>query len=729
MKLPNRFFTLSLCLLALPAMAQKAKTAEIRMLDGAPALLVDGQPELPFLYALTHVGGGRWSWEELPAHNLRNNCADGIHLFQVDLWFEDIWLPGRKKLDIDLARRQVRGVLDACPGAGVVVRLHVNAPMWWNRAHPEECVQFANGPVEDYPTDLPFNHEDGDIYRSVRASLASVRWRDEAGTRVAEFCRRLSRTPEGRSVIGIHVAGGVYGEWHPFGFFRHEPDVSPPMQQAFRRWLSAKYHTDENLRTAWRDPAASLAAAAVPDTTVRRCCAEGVFRDPAREQYVLDYYRCQQAEVVTDIEHFCRIVKQSWGRPLITGVFYGYLHFALCREAMGGHLEVERLLNSPWVDYFAGPTSYNRLSREAGGSGLERGIVRSALLRGKLWFDEIDNGYLQNKQERDYVRSNLLNDTAYLAILQRSLWLPLVQGCGLWLYDFGPRRNTGWWDSPLYRAEIRRTRTYFEQARRQKPGPSAEVLVVWDTDSYYYTENVFTKTCELGLDNATDDLLRCGVPTDHYYFFDLPLLDLHAYKVVVFMNAWKLTPGQRQFIRDSVATGGRTLVWNYLPGYLDGQEHGKALVEAVTGISLQEIPVPDTVRWTMGAAGITNPEHFQPLLVARDPAATAMAVLVGPGAVPVVVRKQLAGCTSILASVPLHGSAVFRQIFREAGCTVWNENNDLTLVSGRYLLLHDNEGGRRTLHLKSGKSVDLDLPAPATLLLDAETGAVLFRDR
>lgn len=710
-----------------PLRAQKAKTAEVRMIDGAPALLVNGRPELPFLYALTHVTGGRWSWEELPAHNLRNNCADGIRLFQVDLWLEDLWLQGQKRLDLAPARRQLRGVLDACPQAAVVVRLHVNAPAWWNRAHPEECVQFADGPVEEHYAGLPFNYEDGDIFRSPRASLASERWRQDAGARVAEFCRRLARSPEGRSVIGIHVAGGVYGEWHPFGFIKHEPDVSAPMLAAFRRWLKHKYGADEQLREAWRNPDVTCATAAIPDTAVRRCCAGGgIFRDPEQEQRVLDYYRCQQEEVAADIEHFCRIVKNNWGRPLITGVFYGYFHFALCREAMAGHLEVERLLNSPWVDYFAGPASYFRGCREAGGSGLERGIVRSVLLRGKLWFDEIDNGYLQAKTDRDFVRSAQLNDTAYLAILQRSLWLPLVQGCGLWLYDFGPRRNAGWWDSPLYRQEIRRTRDYFSASPRPQQGPAADVLVVWDAESYYYAENAYLKNCEAGLEQASDDLYRCGVATDHYYLFDLPLLDLNAYKVVLFMNAWKLTAEQRQFIRDSVAGGGRTVIWNYLSGYLDGRKRDPALVRQLTGIRLEEMSAPDTLRWKMDTTEIRSPERIQPLLIAADPDAIPLARLSG-ATTPVLVRKSMPTYTSIFASVPLHGSAVFRRLFREAACSVINENNDFTFQRGPYLLLHTNAAGPRTLRLPNGNSVELDLPAPATRLLDANTGDPVWK--
>lgn len=726
MNMPRLLFWLFAVLFAAPALAQKIKTAEVRPFDGAPALWVDGQRQLPFLYALTHVVGGRWSWEELPAHNLRNASADGIRLFQVDLWFEDIWLEGQKHLKMDLVRRQLRGVLDACPEAGIVVRLHVNAPGWWNRAHPAECTQYANAALEKFPEGLPFNHEDGDNYRSLRASLASEQWRREAGKRVQEFCKKLAKCREGRAVIGMHISCGMYGEWHPWGFVRNEPDVSLPMQASFRKWLKTTYGTDQNLQTAWHDSTASLATATIPDTTARRCCADGFFRDPQKERHVIDFYRCQQEVIAGDIEFFCRTVKESWPRPLITGVFYGYFHFSLCRQAMAGHLETERLFASPWIDYFAGPTSYNKPSREAGGSGLQRSIVQSVIRHGKMWFDEVDNGYLQNKYESDFVRSRPLGDTTYLPVLQRSLWLPLMQGCGLWLYDFGPRRNSGWWDSEMYRKEFRRTIAFFSKEFRHKKLAPAEALVVWDTESFYEVENLNSKTCEKGLDAAAEDIQRCGVATDHAYLFELPRLDLGPYRAILFMNAWKLSPEQRRYIRDSVAAGRRTLIWNYLSGYSDGARLGKEKTEELTGISLAKTEQPDTIKWQSGNFTFANLEHIEPFFTISDTATEALGLLSGT-AEPVIARKKLKNHTSVYAGVPLHGSEVFRRLFGAAGCLILNERSDFTFAKGGYILLHSKERGLRSLQLQNENRINVELSVPATKLLDAESGKEIFK--
>ena len=366
---------------------QSPKTAEVKMYLGKPTLYVNDQPVSPDFYSLTHAYGARWSWEEVPQRNLKNFADAGFRLFQLDLYFEDIWYKGADTLDIGKARRQVKGLLDVCPDAAVVIRVHVNAPFWWNEANPEECVKFANGPIDSRSYGPPFNNEDGDTDRSLRASLASLKWRKESGDKLAEFCKRMAETPEGKSVIGIHVSGGVYGEWHNWGFIDNDPDSSPAMTSYFKTWLQHKYLTTKALQKAWNSNRFSLENASIPDTAERNFTNDGIFRNPEKEQRVIDYYTAQHEVVAEDIEYFTSLVKKNWPRPLIVGVFYGYFHMTFCRQAAGGHLFIERILNCPTVDYLSAPQSYWGATQLAGGSGNSRGVIESAILHGKLWLD------------------------------------------------------------------------------------------------------------------------------------------------------------------------------------------------------------------------------------------------------------------------------------------------------------------------------------------------------
>jgi hypothetical protein len=112
---------------------------------------------------------------------------------------------------------------------------------------------------------------------------------------------------------------------------------------------------------------------------------DGIFRDPQKEQRVIDYYDCQQYVVAEDILHFCKLVKEAWPRPLIVGVFYNYFFMTFGRQASGGHLQEQMILNSPHIDYLSAPQSYWGGARQIGGSGQARGLIESALLHNKLW--------------------------------------------------------------------------------------------------------------------------------------------------------------------------------------------------------------------------------------------------------------------------------------------------------------------------------------------------------
>ncbi|MFQ9504157.1 MAG: hypothetical protein ACLR1G_09745 [Alistipes indistinctus] len=132
------------------------------------------------------------------------------------------------------------------------------------------------------------------------------------------------------------------------------------------------------------------------------------------------------------------------------------------RQSVGGHLLVERILDCPWIDYLAAPQTYYKFSRKLGGSGMPRGIVESAALHGKLWFDEMDNGELARRVCHDAVRYLERYDADYAPVLRRSVVLPLMRG-GVWYYDFGIRESLGWFDDPVYLQSIADEKALFDK--------------------------------------------------------------------------------------------------------------------------------------------------------------------------------------------------------------------------------------------------------------------------
>jgi len=714
---------------AIAASAQKPASAKVAPYQGKPTIFVNDVPMSPHFYALTHVYSGRWSWEERPSRNLKNFCEAGVRLFQVDLYLEDIWYKNQPALDIAKAQRQVRGVLDVCPDANVVIRLHVNAPFWWNEQNRAECTEYADGPIDQRRYGPPFNNEDGDIDRPLRASLASLKWRTASGEKVIEFCKKLATTQEGAAVIGLHIAGGIYGEWHYWGFIDHEPDTGTAMTNYFRNWLKIKYKSNQTLQTAWNSKKFTLESATVPDTTERNFTADGFFRNPSKEQRVIDYFMAQQEVVAEDIEYFCRLAKENWGRPLIVGVFYGYFHMTFSRQAIGGHIMIERILDSPYIDYLSAPQTYWESSRKLGGSGNSRGIIESTLLHNKLWLDEMDNGYLQADISIDPVRSKDSVDMDYVPVLQRSAMLPLMRGIGLWYYDFGPQRSSGWWDNPVYLANIKAEKAFFDQRLHEPYRSVADVLYVYDQENFYYLKNKWTPISASVIDQGVEDAMRTGVVGDHIYLFDLDRVNLNQYKVILFVNCYKINDSERQFIQQKVAQNGRTIIYNYLTSYLNDKTNKLDHVMELTGIKIETIPSPDkpAITATVLDSTYSFSGAFQPAVIIKDATSTAIGWLANYKNEVVIAKKQFPTHTSIFAGFPLQKTDLFRAIFKEAGCHIYNDKNDFTYANAGLIMIHTTGGGARTIRLKNGKILNMILPKASTTLLNAETGEILLK--
>jgi hypothetical protein len=717
-------------------------SARVEVRNGRPTLLVDGAPEVPMLYALTDVPGGRFSWEDVPARNVREFARTaGVRLFQLDVAMEHVFLEDGK-VDLTVARRQIQGVLAARADAGVVFRLHVRPPRWWLARHPEELTVFLDTAMQPEHVAGHNRFIEDDLKPVPRVSLASTRWLREMGDVVARFCGGLAATPEGEALVGIQVASGVYGEWHYWAFTDHEVDAGPAMTAAFRRWLQGRYGNDEALRAAWADPAASLASAEVPGLAARRGTRDGSFRDPATEQRVIDYYRCQHEVVADAILRFCRIVKESWPRPLVTGAFYGYFFSCFGRDQAGGHLEPERVLRSPFVDYLSAPSAYYPESVEVGDPYRSRGLVASARAHGKLWLDEMDQAVpLKPYADPEYPRS--LAES--IAKVRRNVMFGQANGSGLWFYDFGPsgfsqgpaqsRTNAlgvnGWWDDPALLADIGRLRVFL-RSRLDRPWRTAsDTLAVFDTQSYYHTRSV--KEAPDAISHAlvnwgTLGLYRAGIAFDSLDLQDLPDVDLSPYKVVVFFNTWRLSAGERRLIRARVATGGRHVVWFYAPGYTDGTRNSDGFVRETTGLDLRRVEVPGKATIETTPALGDRLEYslvdttVSPLYALHDGDATVLGRFASTGDVAIASRR-FADHTAWYAALPAWSSEIFRRLFAQTAAHRYSEEGDVVYAGGGLVTLHTKVGGRRTVALRDGRRVALDLPdGPSTVVLDAGTG-------
>ncbi len=701
--------------------AEPALFAKVAPYHGRPTIYINNHPVPPMIYALTE--GGRFTWEETPHRNLENFAKAGYRLFQVDVWFRDIWKPDNT-LDMPTVRHQIRGIIDVCPDAVVFVRLHVDPPQWWLDKHPREVVAYAN------------DSNPGASDARSQESLASTLWLNDATRQLEAFCRELAPTPEGRHVVGMHLAGGLYGEWH-YWDFQQEPDTSPAMTSHFRQWLKRKYGSDAALRRAWKDPQVTLATAEVPGLQYRDRTFGGFFRDPARERRVIDYYTCQQDLGADNVIHFCHVARVSWPRPLITGAFFGYFHWMMeggsMPDAMQGNFE--RVLDSKDIDYLSGPFSYATDARAIGGSGMFRSLTASVRLHGKLWLSEMDQASLLgnpfNMDPRMWFHT--IADT--IAGDRRNFAFALTSGMGQWWYDFGPKGNGGWWDQPQLMEEAGAMLRLYQEALKKPWRPAADVLLVYDLSSFDYQTRTVTAKDPISVtldEDLAEAAYHTGAMVDQVALPDLPRVDLSQYKVVVFGNVWRLTNAQWAFIRDHVMRDGRTVVWQYAPGITDGMSLlGAAGVSKIVGMTLKSVRVSGTpqvqsaphtpsnfagLKLDYGIAGAV-----QPLFAVEDKNAQTIGQYAGTDDAALAIR-HLAHATVVYSGLPITQEPLLRTIFRLAGAHIYDKEPDVILADNNYICIHTLTGGERKIMLRNGKVVSVTLSPRSTVILDAVTG-------
>jgi hypothetical protein len=197
------------------------------------------------------------------------------------------------------------------------------------------------------------------------------------------------------------------------------------------------------------------------------------------------------------------------------------------------------------------------------------------------------------------------------------------------------------------------------------------------------------------------------------------------------MNTFYISDKERAFIKNKVAQNGRHLIWNYLPGYTNGKNLNMAYVADLTGMQVKQIDVPGKPAVKVVAPGFPATEYsfrgqVYPLVSITDKNAQSLGKLNGTENT-IFARKNNPNFTSWYSTLPLHGPELMRKVLQEAGAHVYCSQTADVLYSGSGLLwIHTVEGGRRTIRLKNGKTLEITLPPKSTMLYNNQTGEQIF---
>ncbi len=657
---------------------------------GLAQIVVGEQAHAPFFFFVnteTAVSG------EVVDSQIRAAAAAGIHLYSGVMYLPFKNSHGDRPFGaIDALLQQT---LNADPDAFLLPRLQCVPTNYWARTHPDEMARYADG-------------SEGD------ASMASREFWADCVDAIEALIAHLAdpATRGGDRVIGFHLDKG---EW----FYDREAgyDYSAPNVAAYQNWLHAKYQQPYALRAAWFQGTATFEEAAVPPWAPPSAKPDTMpIYSSRRDRQWPDYAQFASdltAEAITGLA--CAVKTLSEGR-LLVAASYGYtLEFATRNDS--GHLALGTVLQSPHIDILAGPNSYT--SRSAGSPASFGAPVDSVALHGKLWLVEDDTKtFLAQAETEDSYNPKIAGGTDTQAAQQRHFGAALAHRAGVtWMDLWGQ----GWLDNPDIWHELGGLRDQADRLAQIAPAApvSPDVVVFVDEASLAYVKS---SAAGLGLSlvgKTRDLLLRTGASIGFYLQSDVTHEDLPDAKLYLFLNALRVTTGERLAIREKLQRAGKTLAWVYAAGLFDenglseeeiGETVGMALRlqpwNARGGSQISEARHPLLERLRGGKRTIGQDEVLNPSYAVSDPQAIVLGEYAGTGAVSLAAREHPAGWKSVFFGDPHLTVELLRGLLTYAGVGLYDTQDDVTYASGEgVLLVHASFTGQRTF----------TLPRPATV--------------
>jgi hypothetical protein len=259
----------------------------------------------------------------------------------------------------------------------------------------------------------------------------------------------------------------------------------------------------------------------------------------------------------------------------------------------------------------------------------------------------------------------------------------------------------------------------------------ADVLVVYDDKCYTQFKPRWNAISEMSIDHLSAEMYKTGAITTNVYLFDLPKVDLSKFKAVVFANTWLISEEMKSFIKEKILSRSIAVLWNYMPGYSNGNEINLQFVKDLTGFEIETVTmntIPETIitNKEYGSGKFKLQDKLAPLPVVSDSKADLIGRFNNTDWVGLAFKKSGAA-TVYYSSLPWQDPQMLRTIFRKAGVHIYSDSNDSFFAGAGLLGISTKNGGSRSILLKNGKTIHFDVKANSTVVVDSETGEVLLK--
>ncbi len=652
-----------------------------------PRIVVDGKNYTPVYYLLS---GGFPAFPESRDWMVRNGVDAGCEIFRLPASFDEFW-QGEDKFDFTLLDRRLDTVALSAPGSRIILALSTGMPLWWMKNNPDDATAYYGGVP-------PHRQKD-------RQALASKKYLRDAAKGIKALVGHIRQSPYAGAVIGCAVGEGWNGEW----FWSYVDDLNRPAMAgyskadlaAFRDQLRGRYRTDEALAKAWNRPGLTFDTAEMPEPSRQNQGRIGILLDPQKDMQLIDWFRFRNRAIGEAVAALCKAVKEETQGRWLAGAYYGYfLAFSNIYNLLQtvGHLDIERVARSPYVDFVTAPSFYTW--RFPGESDAVMQAAESFTSHGKLVIVEEDIRTFGENSAYEMRAGMLCTPEQSVGALERAFALGMTRGLGMhWLEMY-----ENWFREPLLIDVMREGKQAYEQLGPVRGTTPVEVTIVSDQESAMFTKvNTGDGLAVAGIGEMQRRFAEAGIPFRHVLLRDL--LEngvVPPSKFYIADNLLVLNDSQRAALMKRLEKEKATVLWLYAAG-IDTPEQGPSaeLMSRFLGpkFELANVPAQPVLKLSSGL-GTDHAQNFNRTAPWFYPVSGFDEVLGRtPEGKPALVSWKRNGANHIFSTLMNLPPVLIRELARRAGVHVYGESDDPMLIGNDIAAVHAKTGGEKKILL------------------------------
>ena len=599
--------------------------AEMQMFNGAPTMIVNGEPVS--FWAYSRPDYNQFTWDHEAA--MINSGMEVYVVRQGGLGKNslDFCWPADGVVDYDAFDDPIYETLSNNPDAYLCVQVGVFAPEWWFDAHPEDRVLCSTA--------------DGFNRYAESNSFASETFNVAAGEVVRKLMEHMKEQSYYSRVIDIQVtcATSFEGMYWSSQSLTQFADYSEPFIKGFQKWLEQKYGTVEALQKAWGDNTITTFydyedydwsqwsewvkqgyseierwrmvlpewGDHIKDVRIRPLTypeqvayieasgSNGTFLNMSKgvEQQIQDSNDYLMETITDAYLYWGGIVDEVLEGEKLMSCYNGYLFAgAGAQDIPSQHTAFTRLLESGLYDMFVSPASY--AERDLGTSDTFMGAQDTIQSYGKMAIIEEDHRSSLNRPfgaawdaGDDLGVGATRTMEEFLQQVKKNTANAMVNGNGVWMFDM----QGGWYDDDQFYQLSQEIKEEWDISQFLDKDLTSEVAYYIDEDMTTYFVRDFTgKTAQQmvysGFRMQRKELQRLGDSFDVYLTSTLAADKVPDHKINIIFGAYELTAEERAGIERNLMKDGKIVVWAYANGLTDGNVNDIELMSSLIGIPL-----------------------------------------------------------------------------------------------------------------------------------------------